>query len=120
MNPRTVIDRRDLLQRSAYGLGAIALAQLFAGDGYVDQSSAWGATPTGHHFPPRAKNVIFVFMAGGPSHVDLFDPKPELNRLHGQAVPTTFLETLVDPVIKGGARCFGSPRSFQKYGESGM
>jgi hypothetical protein len=75
---------------------------------------------TGPHFSPRAKNVIFIFMSGGPSHLDLFDPKPKLNQLHGQAVPSSFLETLADPVIKGDARCFGSPRTFRRYGQSGM
>ena len=107
------LNRRAILQSSAFGFGSIALSQMLAADG---QSSPI----TGPHFSPRAKNVIFIFMSGGPSHLDLFDPKPKLNQLHGQAVPSSFLETLADPVIKGDARCFGSPRTFRRYGQSGM
>jgi hypothetical protein len=79
-----------------------------------------GGKATSAHFIPRAKNVIFIFMSGGPSHLDLFDPKPTLSRLHGQPVPASFLETLADPVIRGDARCFASPRVFRKYGQAGM
>ena len=111
MQPR--LNRRTILQSSAFGFGSIALSQMLAADGL--------STPiTGPHFSPRAKNVIFIFMSGGPSHLDLFDPKPKLNQLHGQAVPASFLETLADPVIKGDARCFGSPRTFRRFGQSGM
>jgi hypothetical protein len=113
MNLQPRLNRRALLQSSAFGFGSIALSQLLEADGH--------ASPiTGPHFSPRAKNVIFIFMSGGPSHLDLFDPKPKLNQLHGQAVPSSFLETLADPVIKGDARCFGSPRTFRRYGQSGM
>ncbi|MFO0428407.1 MAG: DUF1501 domain-containing protein [Planctomyces sp.] len=134
--------RRDLLQQSAFGLGSIALSQLLAEDSFGDvggggdsgggdpQRSERNADSTSSssdpmsvkpsHFPARAKNVIFIFMSGGPSHLDLFDPKPELNRHHGQAVPASFLESLVDPVIRGDARCFGSPRKFQHFGQAGM
>jgi hypothetical protein len=111
MQPR--LNRRAILQSSAFGFGSIALSQMLAADGL-------SSPVTGPHFSPRAKNVIFIFMSGGPSHLDLFDPKPKLNQLHGQAVPSSFLETLADPVIKGDARCFGSPRSFRRYGQSGM
>ena len=111
MQPR--LNRRAILQSSAFGFGSIALSQLLEADGHTSPIT----TP---HFSPRAKSVIFIFMSGGPSHLDLFDPKPKLNQLHGQAVPASFLETLADPVIKGDARCFGSPRSFRRYGQSGM
>ena len=111
LQPR--LNRRAILQSSAFGFGSIALSQMLAADGL-------SSPITGPHFSPRAKNVIFIFMSGGPSHLDLFDPKPKLNQLHGQAVPSSFLETLADPVIKGDARCFGSPRTFRRYGQSGM
>ena len=111
LQPR--LNRRAILQSSAFGFGSIALSQMLAADGHTSPI-------TGPHFSPRAKNVIFIFMSGGPSHLDLFDPKPKLNQLHGQAVPSSFLETLADPVIKGDARCFGSPRTFRRYGQSGM
>ncbi len=120
-------NRRRFLSSGGCGLGAIALSQLLADDGFAASSpvrselaSDTSSAMARHHFPPRAKNVIFIFMSGGPSHVDLFDPKPELIRLHGQPVPEEFLKTLADPVIRGDARCFGSPRKFTQYGESGM
>ena len=112
--------RRSVLQNSAFGFGSIALSQLMAGDGIGSQSERVASPIAGQHFTPRAKNVIFIFMSGGPSHLDLFDPKPSLTRLHGQAVPASFLESLADPVIKGDARCFASPRHFQHYGQCGM
>ncbi|MBI3866383.1 MAG: DUF1501 domain-containing protein [Planctomycetia bacterium] len=118
MQKPTAVERRRFLQQSACGLGTIALGQLLAAEERTDKPA--GPESLRPHVPARAKNVIFIFMAGGPSHVDLFDPKPELNRLHGEPVPATFLASLADPVIKGGARCFGSPRTFQKFGQSGM
>ncbi len=115
------INRRTLLQRSGHGLGTIALSQLLAADGLLGEETFGDPMVVKQpHFAPRAKNVIFIFMSGGPSHLDLFDSKPALNKHHGEAVPASFLETLVDPLIKGDARCFGSPRSFRPYGQSGM
>jgi hypothetical protein len=119
MNPRRWWSRRELLTRSTLGLGAAALAEL----AFAETASTGSRDPLGRrppHFEPSAKRVIFLFMSGGPSHLDLFDPKPELNRLHGEAVPASFLKTLADPVIKGNARCFGSPRKFTRFGSCGM
>jgi hypothetical protein len=70
LQPR--LNRRAILQSSAFGFGSIALSQMLAADGHTSPI-------TGPHFSPRAKNVIFIFMSGGPSHLDLFDPKPKLN-----------------------------------------
>jgi hypothetical protein len=113
------LDRRHFLEQSACGLGAIALAQLMASEGRA--ANVKGPTaPRAPHFAPKAKNVIFLFMAGAPSHLDLYDPKPELNRHHGEPVPASFLQNLDDALIKTSARCFGSPRTFAKYGECGM
>ena len=125
MDRFAALNRRSLLQHSAFGLGSIALSQLLAHEDPLRSTSDTPAnspssTSYGPHFQPRARNVIFIFMSGGPSHLDLFDPKPELARLHGQPVPESFLKSLADPVIKGDARCFGSPRKFQRYGNSGM
>ena len=105
--------RRDLLLRSAHGFGATALWHLLAND----NSFAREIQP---HFAPRAKNVIFIFMAGGPSHLDLFDPKPEMAKQHGQPVPESLLASLADPVIKTSAKVMASPRTFQHYGQSGI
>lgn len=128
-----LFDRRRFLEQSALGIGAAALTQLLdmdsrrSGAAYagVPQTNAGppdtsGMVAPGTMFPATAKNVIFIFMSGGPSHLDLFDPKPELNRLNGKTVPESYLQNLADPVIRGGARCFGSPRKFSTYGQSGM
>src|SRR5581483_3724775 len=72
--------RRDLLFRAGAGFGALALAAMLAEDGYA-------APP---HPPAKAKSVIWLFMEGGPSHLELFDPKPELQRLAGQPLPASF------------------------------
>src|SRR5262249_19083020 len=74
-----VLDRRDLLRRAGLGFGTIALAGLLQEDGLLE-----GAAPPAR---PKARSVVFLFMGGGPSQVDTFDPKPELNRLAGQPVP---------------------------------
>jgi len=125
MDVFAALNRRSLLQRSAFGLGSIALSQLLAQEeaarsGTASPLISTTPLPNGTHFQPRARNVIFIFMSGGPSHLDLFDPKPQLTRFHGQPVPDSFLQSLADPVIKGDARCFSSPRKFLQYGQSGM
>jgi len=115
------VHRRSFLGQTACGLGSIALSRLAADD-------ARGATndpsrtvrSAGSHFPARARNVIFLFMAGAPSQYDLFEPKPEMQRLHGQPVPPSFLAGLSDSLIKGSARVWASPRQFTKHGECGM
>lgn len=104
--------RRELLSRAGYGLGTAALWSLLARDTPADQIQS--------ALVQRAKRVIFIFMSGGPSHLDLHDPKPLLQKLHGQAVPESLLATLVDPIIKNSAQVMASPRSFARYGESGM
>jgi hypothetical protein len=71
------------------------------------------------HFPSKAKSVIFMFMVGGPSQIDLFDPKPELNRLNGQPLPPSFGKP-VSQFTKGDTPILGSTRKFQKHGKSGL
>src|SRR5262245_30131406 len=73
--------RRAFLTRSVGSLGALSLAHLLAA------AEDPGTSTKGPHISPRAKAVICLFQNGGPSQVDLFDPKPELNRLHGEAYP---------------------------------
>ena len=109
--------RRAFLQQTACGLGGIALSQLLSADAVAERSPV-GVGET--HTPPRAKRVIFIFMSGAPSQYDLFLPRPELQRLHRQPVPASFLKGLQDPLIKGSAQVFASPRKFRRYGESGM
>jgi Protein of unknown function (DUF1501) len=106
------LSRRSLLNRSAYGIGSIALHQLLV-------RNADGHSSLVHH-RPAAKRVIFIFMSGGPSHLDLFDPKPKMGSLHGQPVPSELTANLADPIIRSSARVMASPRRFRAYGHSGI
>ena len=108
--------RRDFLRHTACGLGSIALAGLLQ----RDSRAANPLAPKIGHFAPRAKRVIFLFMAGAPSQLDLFDPKPTMRRLHGQPVPQSFLDGLDDALIRGSARVMASPRKFRRYGAGGL
>ena len=114
--------RRRFLGQAACGLGAMALADLLSAEGHGAEVDAPvdPLRPKPPHFRPTAKRVIFVFMAGAPSQLDLFDPKPELQRLHGQKVPASFLDNLDDPLIKGSATVMASPRKFKRHGQCGM
>src|SRR5437763_1355504 len=82
--------RRDFLLRGGAGFGALALAYLLKDDAARAAPVASSLAPQPAHFAPRAKNVIFLFMEGGPSHLDLFDYKPLLNKLAGQPLPDSF------------------------------
>src|SRR5437764_989678 len=110
--------RRELLADAFGGFGAVALASLLAEDGRGEPGRSPGTDPLAPkrpHFEPKAKAVIFLFMAGGPSHVDTFDPKPLLNKLHGQPRPTEFGEAKYQFVPKG-AKLLGSARTFARHG----
>jgi hypothetical protein len=76
--------------------------------------------PRKAHFPARAKSVIFLFMAGGPSQLELFDPKPELQELDGQIIPESFVANKRFAFIKKDAKLLGTKRKFQQHGESGQ
>ena len=110
------IDRRRLLQRSALGMGGLALSALLGSEakGEADRSIA-PLAPRGPHFQPKAKRMIHLFMNGGPSHLDTFDPKPLLTKNHGKVLPRPNLPT----ERKTGA-AFGSPFKFSKHGQSGL
>ena len=77
------------------------------------------ALPRAPHHEPRAKNVIFLFMEGGPSHIDLFDPKPTLNKLHGQPMPASFGKPIT-AMGTAGNTLMGSPRKWAQHGQSGI
>lgn len=113
--------RRNFLRDTAAGLGTMAVADLLAADGRNAAASP-ASSPSGcrPHHTATAKNVIFLCMAGAPSQLDLFTPRPKLNALHGQPVPKSFTQDLDDALIRGSARIFGSPRSFRRYGDCGM
>ena len=114
---RGVLARRSFLDLCATGLGTVSLAHLLRSEGLA---AAGTQDPRGPHFAPRAKNLIFLFMAGAPSQMDLFDPKPGLQRWHGQALPPSLTKDLRLAFIKPTAKVLASPREFTRCGESGM
>jgi len=113
--------RRHFFERCGVGLGSIALQQLLAGDGLAASSRAANpmAPLPGHH-GLRAKNVIFLFMAGGPSHLELFEDKPRLREFHGQRPPDSLVQGKRFAFLGKGAKLLGSERTFGRYGECGM
>ncbi len=109
MNPLPALSRRDLLRRTGMGFGLLGLGMLEA------SAADLPLTPKKPHYAPKARRIIHLFMNGGPSHVDTFDPKPMLTKYAGKALPMTNLRT----ERKTGA-AFASPYKFQKYGQSGI
>jgi hypothetical protein len=107
--------RRELLHRCGMGLGALALGDLFAQAERCVAASSNPLAPRGAHFPAKAKHVIHVFLNGGASHVDTFDPKPALEKYAGKPLPGGNLAT---ERPTGGA--MPSPFKFRKYGQSGI
>jgi hypothetical protein len=107
--------RRAFLREACCGFGSLAFASLL-------REQARGNNPLAPKKPPheaRAKAVIFLFMAGGPSHLETFDPKPLLNKLNGQPRPAEFGEAKYQ-FIQKDARLLGTARKFQKFGQSGL
>jgi hypothetical protein len=114
--------RRDFLLRAGGGFGALAFAALLDRDGLLPAAPADPLrpfTPRPPHFAPKADRVIFLFMEGGPSHLDLFDPKPELTKRHGQKLPSSF-GRVITPMGTGGNTLLASKRTFKKHGRSGI
>jgi hypothetical protein len=116
--------RRDVLRRIGGGFGAIGLASMFADAGLLSATpptatpqAANPLAPRSPHFPPRAKRVIFLFMNGGPSHVDTFDPKPGLDRQHGQPLPESML---VGSARGNRSPLMRSPFRTLRQGQSGI
>ena len=110
------LGRRAALRQGAVGLGAIALATLLGRESRAQSASPEDALP---HFPPRAKRVVYLHMAGAPSHLDLFDPKPALARLDRQPVPEALLQGERFAFIKGHPKLLASPYRFERHGQSG-
>lgn len=111
--------RREMLARSALGFGSIALTSLLLDDGCL-QAATEGPSDPPPHRAARARSVIFLFMGGGPSQVDTFDPKPELTRLHGGDVPESIARDIPRIARAPLQNLMASPFSFQKHGESGI
>lgn len=110
--------RRKFLQSLGSGFGLVALQHLLNQDGYGANVDPMAPRPP--QFPGKAKRVIFLFQEGAPSQMDLFDPKPELQKWHGKSLPPSLTKDLKLAFIKPTATILGSPRTFQKYGPQGM
>jgi hypothetical protein len=117
------ISRRELLHRSTYGIGSIALAlleqQRLRGEPAKPELERkhFDLKPKPPHFAPQAKAMISLFMQGGPSHMDLLDPKPKLNELDGKPFPGTIK---YDNAAQASSKVLGSPFKFKKHGQSGI
>lgn len=124
----SLLARRQFLTNSLWGMGAATLSQLLQAEGYSPsqllQASENVSDPLrakSPHFTAKAKNCIYIYLEGGPSQMDLYDPKPQLNKLDGQPLPESLLEKVQFAFLqKESARLMGTPRTFQKYGECGM
>src|SRR3982751_396172 len=116
------ITRRNLFGSVANGVCGAALASLLSRDVYGEEAVAAGPRiydlkPRRPHFEPKAKSVIHLFMNGGPSQMDLFDPKPMLEKHHGQTYFDKLVADLTTPESAGGL--MRSPFKFKQYGKSG-
>ena len=126
MNHRKLArSRREFLTRAGSGFGAVALTYLLEADGVlpslgvVERAAANPLAPKKPHHPPQAKAIIWLFMEGGPSHLDTFDPKPQLEKLAGQPMPESFGR----PITAMGTASntlMPSKRTWKQYGESGI
>jgi hypothetical protein len=114
-----LLSRREVLTRIGGGMGALALANVFANAGLLAaaEKSANPLAPKAPHFPAKAKRLIFLFMNGGPSHVDTFDPKEELTKHDGDTLPDSIT---AKSGRKNSNKLMKSPFKTQKYGEAGI
>src|SRR5215210_4431969 len=111
-------NRREFLTDCFCGVGSLAFASMMAKEqAFAAESNPLAPKPP--HMPAKAKSVIFLFMAGGPSHLETFDPKPLLNKLDGQKRPAEFGEAKYQ-FVTNEAKILGTKRTFKKYGKSGI
>jgi hypothetical protein len=118
--------RRQFLGRATRGIGSMALASLLTpgmlrADAATPQLEKWSGITNPTHFAPRAKRIIYLYMAGGPSHLESFDYKPELARLNGQPMPESFTKGEEIAQLQGQElKCMGAVHDFARYGQSGQ
>ncbi|MBI5282834.1 MAG: DUF1501 domain-containing protein [Candidatus Solibacter usitatus] len=110
-------NRRRFLREVGGGIGMLGLSHLLEGEGRAASINPLDPKPP--HFPGKAKNVIFMFMEGAPSQMDLYDPKPELQKISGQTLPESLTSQLRLAFIKKDAKVLASPRVFKPYGQCG-
>ncbi len=113
LSERITNNRREFFGQAGLGIGSVALASLLANE----QSQAADVVPQSH-FAPKAKAVIYMFMAGGPSQLELFEDKPKLTELSGQKPPDSFMKDRRFAFLKGTETLLGSRRKFNRYGDS--
>jgi hypothetical protein len=114
--------RREFLLRAGGGFGGLALTALLAWDraGAEERHGANPLAPRTPHFTARAKRVIFCFLDGGPSHLDLFDPKPNLTKLAGKPLPSTIKKPMTAMGVTANTPLLASTRKFKQYGKAGI
>jgi hypothetical protein len=123
------VTRRHFFRQAGFGIGAAALTSLLKGSAFAEQLEAATTPPAVDavnplapkppHFAPKAKSIIYLFMAGAPSQVDLLDYKPKLQQYDGQNIPDEMVKGERFAFIKGTPKLLGSPYNFQKWGQSG-
>lgn len=111
------VSRRWFIEQCGVGMGALALNHLLASNGYAQNQNP--LAPKKPHFAPKAKNVIYLFMAGGPSHIELFDNKPALTKFDGTLPPADLLKGYRAAFINPNSTLLGPKFKFAKYGQSG-
>src|SRR5437870_5078428 len=118
--------RRHFFHDCAVGLGSLALASLLdESNGVAAEDAAFTnpLAPKKPHFSAKAKSIIYLFMAGGPSQLDLFDYKPKLQELNGKPIPDSYLKNkrfaFMDTFAKKVPQVLGSPRKFARHGDCG-
>jgi hypothetical protein len=113
-----LMNRRELLLRGGAGFGALALSYLLSDHPLFAADSVSPLAPKASQFPAKAKSVIFLFMEGGPSHIDLFDPKPKLNEMAGQSLPPSFGKVITS-MGESQAPLLASKRKWKQHGQCG-
>src|SRR5258706_9974519 len=114
-------NRRDFLTRAGAGFGALALTYLLEKEALAasvvsSATNPFAAKPP--HFPAKAKSIIFLFMEGGPSHLDTFDPKPKLREMAGQRLPESF-GPIITAMGESESPLLADRRQWKQYGQSG-
>ncbi len=112
------VSRRWFIEQCGVGLGALALNHLLSSEGYAQQSQN-PLAPKPPHFAPKVKNIIYLFMAGGPSHIEMFDNKPALAKFDGTLPPADLLKGYRAAFINPNSKLLGPKFKFAKYGQSG-
>ena len=116
MTPETSLSRREILSRCTYGVGMLGLSSVLQAESFGATASSNPVAPRASHFPPRAKRIIHLWMNGGPSQVDSFDPKPALKKYEGQRPEST-------AKLSTERKTYGlmpSPFKFTASGNSGL